>query len=101
MSKLTVKKSQNVHLSNDITFSYRNVLNVDEPSQLITVETSLRMTWRDPRLTVRIPAYSPTNYVFFRSDVTRHIWFPDVYIDGVQDLRSPAYKVDLIKKTFF
>lgn len=51
------------------------------------------MTWRDPRLTVRIPSYSPTNYVFFRSDVTRHIWFPDVYIDGIQDLRFPAYKV--------
>jgi len=71
----------------------RNVLNVDEPAQLITIETSLRMTWRDPRLTVRIPAYSPTNYVFFRSDVTQHIWFPDVYIDGIQDLRYPAYKV--------
>ena len=55
---------------------------MDEPAQLITVETSLRMTWRDPRLTVRIPSYSPTNYVFFRSDVTKHIWFPDVYIDG-------------------
>ena len=68
-------------------FFYRNVLNVDEPAQLITIETSLRMTWRDPRLTVRIPAYSPTNYVFFRSDVTQHIWFPDVYIDGIQDLR--------------
>lgn len=74
-------------------FFFRNVLNVDEPAQLITVETSLRMTWRDPRLTVRIPPYSPTNYVFFRSDVTRHIWFPDVYIDGIQDLRFPAYYV--------
>ena len=69
------------------------MLNVDEPAQLITVETSLRMTWRDPRLTVRIPDYSPTNYVFFRSDVTKHVWFPDVYIDGIQDLRFPAYKV--------
>jgi hypothetical protein len=60
------------------------MLNVDEPAQLITVETSLRMTWRDPRLTVRVPKSSPTNYVFFRQDVTDHIWFPDVYIDGIQ-----------------
>ena len=71
---------------------------MDEPAQLITVETSLRMTWRDPRLTVRIPSYSPTNYVFFRSDVTKHIWFPDVYIDGLKDLRMPAYKVSIIKE---
>ena len=80
------------------SFSYcylncRNVLNVDEPAQLITVETSLRMTWVDPRLTVRIPPTSPTNYVLFRSDATRYIWFPDVYIDGIHTLRKPAYKV--------
>ena len=72
---------------------------MDEPAQLITIETSLRMTWRDPRLTVRIPAYSPTNYVFFRSDVTQHIWFPDVYIDGIQDLRY-VLKVNTSRKQF-
>ena len=71
----------------------RNVLNVDEPAQLITVETSLRMTWTDPRLNVTLPSDSPTDYIRFGSGVVRHIWFPDVYIDGIQDLRSPAYKV--------
>ena len=69
------------------------MLNVDEPAQLITVETSLRMTWRDPRLKVDIPEDSPTNYVRFGSEATEHIWFPDVYIDGIQELRKPAYKV--------
>ena len=72
----------------------RNVLNVDEPAQLIQVETSVRMTWVDPRLNVTLPADSPTDYVRFGSDVTRHIWFPDVYIDGVKELRTPAYKVN-------
>ena len=66
---------------------------MDEPAQLITVETSLRMTWTDPRLKVSVPRNFPTNYVLFRSDVTRYIWFPDVYIDGIQSLRQPAYKV--------
>ena len=73
-----------IDLTTSTCFVSRNVLNVDEPAQLITVETSLRMTWRDPRLTVRVPKSSPTNYVFFRQDVTDHIWFPDVYIDGIQ-----------------
>ena len=68
---------------------------MDEPAQLITVETSLRMTWTDPRLKVMVPRNFPTNYVLFRSDVTRYIWFPDVYIDGIQSLRQPAYKARL------
>ena len=71
----------------------RNVLNVDEPAQLITVETSLRMTWTDPRLNVTLPEDSPTEYIRFGDGVVKHIWFPDVYIDGIQDLRFPAYKV--------
>ena len=32
----------------------------------------------------------------FSQDVMKYIWVPDVYIDGIQELRSPAYKV----KTF-
>ena len=78
------------------------MLNVDEPAQLITVETSLRMTWRDPRLTVRVPKSSPTNYVFFRQDVTDHIWFPDVYIDGIQVSRvSSLFKLCVTIKPSF
>ena len=73
------------------------MLNVDEPAQLITVETSLRMTWTDPRLNVTLPDDSPTEYIRFGDGVVKHIWFPDVYIDGIQDLRFPAYKVSKMK----
>ena len=72
----------------------RNVLKVDEPSQLVTVETSLRMTWIDQRLNVTIPKGIPTNYIRFGPDVMKYIWIPDVYIDGLKDLRMPAYKVN-------
>ena len=74
---------------------------MDEPAQLITVETSLRMTWTDPRLNVTLPEDSPTDYIRFGSGVVKHIWFPDVYIDGIQDLRSPAYKVNIKYRQFF
>ena len=75
----------------------RNVLKVDEPSQLLTVETSLRMTWKDSRLAISLPGDYPTSYIRFGNNVMSYIWIPDVYIDGVQDLRSPAYKVNLIR----
>ena len=78
----------------------RNVLKVDEPSQLLTVETSLRMTWKDSRLSISLPGDYPTSYIRFGNNVMSYIWIPDVYIDGVQDLRSPAYKVDFTKNIF-
>ena len=68
-------------------------MNVDEPSQLISVETSLRMTWKDPRLNVTINDALSDDFVLFGPDVMKYIWVPDVYIDGIQELRSPAYKV--------
>ena len=76
-------------------------MNVDEPSQLISVETSLRMTWKDPRLNVTINDALSDDFVLFGPDVMKYIWVPDVYIDGIQELRSPAYKVNklLIGKT--
>ena len=63
---------------------------------MISVETSLRMTWRDPRLNVSINGGFPKEFIMFSQDVMKYIWVPDVYIDGIQELRSPAYKV----KTF-
>ena len=69
---------------------------MDEPSQLVTVETSLRMTWVDQRLNITLPNGYPTNYIRFGPDVLKYIWIPDVYIDGLKDLRMPAYKVSLI-----
>ena len=51
------------------------------------------MTWIDRRLNVTVPDDFPTNYIRFGPDVLKYIWIPDVYIDGLKDLRMPAYKV--------
>ena len=51
------------------------------------------MTWKDPRLKVALPKDSLTDYVLFGPDVLDYIWVPDIYIDGLLDLRFPAYKV--------
>ena len=62
---------------------------------MISLETSLRMTWEDPRLIVSISDGEPKDFILFRPEVMKHIWVPDVYIDGIQELRSPAYKVKI------
>ena len=55
------------------------------------------MTWTDKRLNITIPEDFPTNYIRFGPDVLKYIWIPDVYIDGLKDLRMPAYKVRIIR----
>ena len=44
-------------------------------------------------MNVTVPEDFPTNYIRFGPDVLKYIWIPDVYIDGLKDLRMPAYKV--------
>ena len=54
------------------------------PFQLITLETTLRLYWRDPRLQVEhlLPGQNETgdDYVLLHPDASNFIWFPDIYI---------------------
>ena len=50
--------------------------------QLITLETTLRLYWRDPRLQVEhlLGNKSGDDYVLLHPDASNFIWFPDIYI---------------------
>ena len=62
--------------------------------QLITLETTLRLYWRDQRLTVDHllggsntstsahikGAPSPSDYILLHPETSNFIWFPDIYI---------------------
>ena len=65
-------------------------MNVDEPSQLISVETSLRMTWRDPRLNITIPDGLSDDFVLFGPDVMKYIWSIPDYQEKFVELAKHA-----------
>ena len=52
--------------------------------QLVTLETTLRMYWRDPRLRVdhllNNSSLDGDEYVLLHPETSRFIWFPDIYI---------------------
>ena len=49
--------------------------------QLVTLETTLRMYWRDPRLQVEhLLGNSSRDYILLHPDTSKFIWFPDIYI---------------------
>ena len=67
-----------------ISISLRNILDIDELRQIITLETTMRLYWQDPRLNVThlLPS-DRTNledYILLHPDAAKYIWFPDIYI---------------------
>ncbi len=68
----------------------RNVLGVSEKEQLITIEISLRMFWRDHRLRMKA---QDKEYVTLNPLVHSNFWIPDVFIDRAKDIRIPTYVI--------
>lgn len=81
----------------NVTFSInlRNVLDVNEVQQLLSLETTLRMFWKDIRL--RGTSMAPPeeeDYVAYHPSVASKLWIPDIFIDQAKAVRKPAYQVE-------
>jgi len=82
-----------------ISISLRNILEIDELRQLITLETTIRLYWQDYRLNVThlLPENHEKNasddYILLHPGAAQYIWFPDVYIDFAKALRIPKFMV--------
>jgi len=80
-----------------ISISLRNILDIDELRQIITLETTMRLYWQDLRLNVtHLLSQNNSNadeYILLHPDTAKYIWFPDIYIDFAKDLRIPKFMV--------
>jgi hypothetical protein len=62
--------------------------------QLVTLETTLRLYWRDPRLRVDHILGNKSNdnsYVLLHPDAGKYIWFPDIYIGKSEKNKSKLF----------
>jgi hypothetical protein len=59
----------------------RNVLEVNEVSQICTLETTIRLYWKDPRVKIKNP--SNHQYVTLNPKAADKFWIPDIFIDQV------------------
>ncbi|XP_023335147.1 glutamate-gated chloride channel isoform X2 [Eurytemora carolleeae] len=72
------------------SINLRNVLGVDEIGERVSLETTLRMYWKDRRLKIRdefLPSIN--NYLHLDNRFANHIWIPDIFIDQAISLRQP------------
>ena len=61
--------------------------------QLVTLETTLRMYWRDPRLRVdHLLNNSNSDYILLHPETSKFIWFPDIYIGKCKTNTATAFK---------
>ena len=71
----------------------RNVLEVNEVSQICTLETTIRMYWTDWRVKIKDRLDGDLDYVTLNPKAADSFWIPDIFIDQAKTLRIPTYFV--------
>ena len=77
------------------SINLRNILEVSETKQQISLETTLRFYWRDSRITPDQGHMQGKDslgaYVNLHPKTASQIWMPDTFIDQAINVRKPAY----------
>ena len=79
----------------EASINFSNILEVLETQQLISLETSLRLYWKDSRVKAvrRFVEWNDScgQYVSLNPELARMIWMPDIFIDKARTIRKPSY----------
>ncbi|XP_023344150.1 glycine receptor subunit alpha-4 isoform X2 [Eurytemora carolleeae] len=101
--QLNVSPNYNLHerpyskgpLKITASINLRNILDVDEKAQIVSLETTLRLYWKDPRISPKAEYLesfdSMGNYTTLNPSLASKIWMPDIFIDQAKVLRAPSY----------
>ena len=65
----------------NVSLNLRNIFEVNEKAQYITLETSIRMYWVDPRLSSK--PQEDRDFVSVNGADIKKFWVPDLFIDQV------------------
>lgn len=86
----------------NFSFYLSSILNVDEPNQVISLESTIRLKWFDKRIHISVNQsngnlrfdknFNESYYLFNRNPVD-NLWFPDVFIAHAKELRMPVYQI--------
>ena len=68
-------------------------MEVNEKAQYITLETSIRMYWRDSRVKSNPKSNSGVEFVSINGDQIHKFWVPDIFIDQAVKTRNPKVHV--------
>lgn len=68
---------------------------MNEITQIVTMEVSVRMYWLDSRVRLSNDTFFPDDedYITLNPRLARHLWIPDIFIDQAKALREPTFHV--------
>ena len=66
-------------------------MEVDEKAQFLSLETTLRMYWRDERINGN--PLGGEEFVNVNGKAIDLFWVPDIFIDQAKSLRAPSFNV--------
>ena len=70
---------------------------MNEITQIVTMEVSLRLHWFDKRIAMNNATLESLaedqDFLTLNPRIARHIWVPDIFIDQAKDLREPTFHV--------
>ncbi|XP_023330045.1 glycine receptor subunit alpha-4 [Eurytemora carolleeae] len=77
------------------SINIRNILDVEEVKMLVSLETTLRLLWRDPRIVPKAQYLTSRdtngNYTNLNPSLASSIWIPDIFVDLAKDMRTPTF----------
>merc|ERR1719513_116721 len=79
----------------EASINLRNILDVAEKEQIVSLETTLRLYWKDERIKPAANTLdsedSVGQYITLNPSQAEKFWMPDVFIDQAKALRIPTY----------
>jgi len=104
-SQLNIDPEYNLHerppsngpLHIQASLNLRNILDIDEKAQIVSLETTLRFFWTDSRIRPKekyLESFdSMGNYTTLNPTFAKILWMPDIFIDQAKALRIPTYYI--------
>ena len=89
-------RNDGIPIDVNVTINLRNILEVNEVAQLISLETSIRLFWKDWRVRADMPKLNSTHnqpYLTLHPNAAQYFWIPDIFIDRSKMLRAPTFYV--------
>ena len=89
-------ENETLPLNVEFQINLRNVLEVNEVSQICTLETTIRLFWKDSRVSLRQQVLD-NHYITLNPSAAHNFWIPDIFIDQVKiSAKIPKNKMQIL-----
>ncbi|TRY76623.1 hypothetical protein TCAL_16006 [Tigriopus californicus] len=95
INELPNRRCSNKPFVLNVSVNLADIVSINEKEHMITLETTLGLSWYDRRIQVHIPTDGgqAREYILINRNPIGSIWFPDIFLDHAKDIRRPSYGI--------